>query len=53
MLWGGLPGRLIGMATAFGGQVDAIVSGDAHLLNLKSFRGIDIRTAAVALQAMD
>jgi uncharacterized protein len=35
------------LATALGGSVDLIVSGDAHLLNLKSFHNIDIVTAAV------
>jgi uncharacterized protein len=36
------------LATALGGSVDLIVSGDAHLLNLKSFHNIDIVTATVA-----
>jgi hypothetical protein len=35
-----------GLAAAVGAVVDLIVSGDAHLLNLKSFQGIDIVTAA-------
>lgn len=37
------------LAAAFGGRADLIVSGDAHLLNLKSFQGIDIVTAATAV----
>jgi putative PIN family toxin of toxin-antitoxin system len=36
------------LAAALGARADMIVSGDAHLLNLKSFQGIDIVTAAVA-----
>jgi uncharacterized protein len=36
------------LATALGASVDLIVSGDAHLLNLKSFQGIEIVTAAAA-----
>jgi len=36
------------LAAALGASADVIVSGDAHLLNLKSFQGIDIVTAAVA-----
>jgi uncharacterized protein len=36
------------LAVAIGAGVDLIVSGDAHLLNLKSFQGIDIITAVVA-----
>lgn len=34
------------LAAAVGARADLIVSGDAHLLNLKSFHGIDIVTAA-------
>lgn len=37
------------LAAALSAQADLIVSGDAHLLNLKRFHGIDIVTAAVAL----
>lgn len=37
------------LSAAVGGRVDMIVSGDAHLLNLKSFQGIDIVTAAMAV----
>ena len=37
------------LAAAVGGGVDLIVSGDAHLLNLKSFQGIDIVIAATAV----
>ena len=36
------------LATAIAGRADLIVSGDAHLLNLKSFLGVDIVTAATA-----
>jgi uncharacterized protein len=36
------------LAAAIGARADLIVSGDAHLLNLKSFQGIDIVTAATA-----
>ena len=36
------------LAAAIGAGVDLIVSGDAHLLNLKSFQGIAIVTAATA-----
>jgi uncharacterized protein len=36
------------LGVAIGAGVDLIVSGDAHLLNLKSFQGIDIVTAATA-----
>ena len=36
------------LAVAVGANVDPIVSGDAHLLNLKSFQGIDIVSAAAA-----
>jgi putative PIN family toxin of toxin-antitoxin system len=34
------------LAAALGARADLIVSGDVHLLNLKSFQGIDIVTAA-------
>lgn len=36
------------LAAAIDGSADLIVSGDAHLLNLKSFQGIDIVTAVIA-----
>jgi putative PIN family toxin of toxin-antitoxin system len=36
------------LAAALGAGADLIVSGDAHLLNLKSFQGIEIVTAATA-----
>ncbi len=36
------------LAAAIAAGVDLIVSGDAHLLNLKSFQGIAIVTAATA-----
>jgi uncharacterized protein len=36
------------LAAAIGARADLIVSGDAHLLNLKIFQGIDIVTAATA-----
>ena len=38
------------LAAAVGCTADLIVSGDAHLLDLKSFRGIPIITAAVAVK---
>jgi putative PIN family toxin of toxin-antitoxin system len=37
------------LAAALSAQADLIVSGDAHLLNLKRFQGIDIVTAAAAV----
>lgn len=37
------------LATALAAQADLIVSGDAHLLNLKAYQGIPIVTAAQAL----
>ena len=37
------------IACALSARADAIVSGDAHLLNLKSYQGIRIITAAAAL----
>jgi uncharacterized protein len=36
------------LAAALDASADMIVSGDAHLLNLKTFQGIDIVTAAIA-----
>jgi putative PIN family toxin of toxin-antitoxin system len=38
------------LAAALAAQADLIVSGDAHLLDLKSFKGIEIVTAAVAVE---
>lgn len=38
------------LATAFVAQADLIVSGDAHLLDLKHYQGIPIVTAAEALR---
>jgi uncharacterized protein len=38
------------LAAALAEKVDLIVSGDAHLLDLKLFRGIGIVTTAVALE---
>lgn len=38
------------LAAALSAQADLIVSGDAHLLDLKSFQGIEIVTAAVAVE---
>jgi uncharacterized protein len=37
------------LAAALAARVDAIVSGDAHLLDLKQFQGIPIVTTAEAL----
>lgn len=37
------------LAAALAAQADLIVSGDAHLLDLKTFHGIEIVTAAVAV----
>ena len=37
------------LAAALAARADLIVSGDAHLLDLKNFRGIEIVTAAVAV----
>lgn len=37
------------LAAALAAQADLIVSGDAHLLDLKSFQGIEIVTAAIAV----
>lgn len=41
------------LAAALGAGADLIVSGDAHLLNLKSFQRIDIVTAAAANARID
>ena len=41
------------LAAALGGKVDMIVSGDAHLLDLMQFRGIEIVTAAAALALIE
>jgi putative PIN family toxin of toxin-antitoxin system len=38
------------LATALAAQADLIVSGDAHLLDLKRFQGIEIVTAAAAVE---
>ena len=38
------------LAAAVAGRVDLIVSGDAHLLDMKRFRGINIVPAAVAIE---
>lgn len=38
------------LAAALAAQADLIVSGDAHLLDLKSFQGIEIVTATVAVE---
>ena len=38
------------LAAALAAQADLIVSGDAHLLDLKSFKGIGIVTAATAVE---
>jgi hypothetical protein len=38
------------LAAALAAKADLIVSGDAHLLDLKSFQGIKIVTAAVAVE---
>jgi putative PIN family toxin of toxin-antitoxin system len=38
------------LAAALAAQADLIVSGDAHLLDLKGFKGIEIVTAAVAVE---
>ena len=37
------------LATALAARADLIVSGDAHLLNLKAYQGIPVVTAAEAL----
>jgi putative PIN family toxin of toxin-antitoxin system len=36
------------LAAALGGNADLIVPGDAHLLNIKCFKGIDIVAASIA-----
>lgn len=41
------------LAAAVAGQADLIVSGDSHLLNLKQFMGIQIATAASAMQTVE
>ena len=41
------------LATALGGKVDLIVSGDAHLLDLMQFRGVEIVTASAALTLIE
>jgi len=41
------------LATALAAQVDLIVSGDAHLLDLKRFQNIEIVTAAAAIERID
>lgn len=41
------------LAAALAAQADLIVSGDAHLLDLKSFQGIEIVTAAVAVERLE
>lgn len=38
------------LAAALAAQAELIVSGDAHLLDLKSFQGIEIVTAAIAVE---
>jgi uncharacterized protein len=38
------------LTAALAARADLIVSGDAHLLDLKSFKGIEIVTAAVAVE---
>jgi uncharacterized protein len=38
------------LAAALAAQADLIVSGDAHLLDLKSFQGIEIVAAAIAVE---
>lgn len=62
LLWAGTPGRLIDKAEA--GQVELNSSAallaelqgvlsQAHLLDLKSFQGIEIVTAAAAVERLD
>ena len=41
------------LAAALAAQVDLIVSGDAHLLDLKSFQDIEIVTAATAIERIN
>ena len=38
------------LAAALAARADLIISGDAHLLDLKTFQGIEIITAAAALE---
>ncbi len=38
------------LAAALAAQADLIVSGDAHLLDLKRLQGIDIVAAAIAVE---
>ena len=38
------------LAAALAAQADLIASGDAHLLDLKNFHGIDIVTASAAVE---
>lgn len=40
------------LAAALAAQADLIVSGDAHLLDLKTFRGIEIVNAAAAVERL-
>ncbi len=40
------------LRTARDGRADVIVSGDAHLLNLREFRGIRVESVAEALEAL-
>jgi putative PIN family toxin of toxin-antitoxin system len=40
------------LATALAARADCIVSGDAHLLNLKNFQGIGILTATAAVDRL-
>lgn len=41
------------LACAIEGEADFIVSGDKHLLEIGSYRGVSISTAAVFLQTLD
>jgi putative PIN family toxin of toxin-antitoxin system len=41
------------LAAAVAAEADAIVSGDAHLLNLKRFHAIEIVTAALIVRRLD
>ncbi|MGH2406235.1 MAG: putative toxin-antitoxin system toxin component, PIN family [bacterium] len=41
------------LEAAIEGKADAIVSGDAHLLRLRSFRGVPIWTVRGLLEALD
>lgn len=41
------------LAAALAARADLVVSGDAHLLDLKSFRGIEIVTAAVVVERVE